>query len=153
MNKAGRIVGLIGAALGAAALLGACATSRPPSKTVVRTSARLGDDFPMATDDPVAGSEQPPESGTAVVHVCVGDDGKLTAQPTVVGSSGSPRLDDTALQLARAGSGHYKPATENGKPVSSCFVFRITFALQGSEPAPESPAAAPDTQDVPAPHP
>ena len=51
------------------------------------------------------------------MHVCVGPNGKLTEAPTIAQSSGSPRLDEGALKLATAGSGHYQPATEDGKPI------------------------------------
>ncbi|HYM29333.1 MAG TPA: hypothetical protein VET66_14380 [Steroidobacteraceae bacterium] len=39
-------------------------------------------------------------------------------------------LDGGALALARAGSGHYRPATEDGRPVSACFPFRIRFEMR-----------------------
>jgi len=64
------------------------------------------------------------------VRVCVDDRGRLAAQPTIARSSGSARLDDGALKLARAGSGHYRSSTEDGRPVPSCYPFRITFALR-----------------------
>jgi len=35
-----------------------------------------------------------------------------------------------ALKLATAGSGHYQPATEDGKPIQDCFVFRIKFTMR-----------------------
>jgi hypothetical protein len=55
--------------------------------------------------------------------------GRLTGEPSVAQSSGSVRLDDGALKLARAGSGHYRATTEDGRAVDSCYPFRITFAL------------------------
>ena len=64
------------------------------------------------------------------MRACVGANGKLTEDPTVAQSSGTARLDEGALKLAKAGSGKYVPATEDGKPVNSCFVFRIKFQLQ-----------------------
>lgn len=33
-------------------------------------------------------------------------------------------------RLAKAGSGHYRPTTENGQPVSSCCAFRIVFRIE-----------------------
>ena len=66
----------------------------------------------------------------AVVAVCVGPDGKLTQEPTVAKSSGSPRLDEGALKLAKAGSGRYKPATEDGKAVPACDNVGIRFQLK-----------------------
>jgi hypothetical protein len=38
-------------------------------------------------------------------------------------------LDEGALKLAKAASGHYKPGTEDGTPVSQCFTFRVKFEL------------------------
>jgi len=149
VKKEQRIVGLVAAALGAAALLVACATSPPPPKTVVRESGKPGEGFPQSEDYYPAAAQRLAESGRVVVLACVGVDGELTAEPTIATSSGSTRLDEGALRLARAGSGHYRPATENGKPVKSCFVFAVVFALK----APESPAAAPGVQGAPAPHP
>ena len=64
------------------------------------------------------------------MHVCVGPNGKLTEDPTVAQTSGSARLDEGAIKLAKAGSGHYQPTTEDGQPVNSCFPFRIKFALR-----------------------
>jgi TonB family protein len=71
------------------------------------------------------------EAGAAAVRVCVDPNGKLTADPTIVRSSGIARLDRGALRLARAGSGHYRPSTENGRPVAACYAFRIRFRLDG----------------------
>ena len=39
-------------------------------------------------------------------------------------------LDEGALKLAKAASGRYKAATEDGNPVASCFGFRIKFQLR-----------------------
>jgi len=64
------------------------------------------------------------------VHVCVGPDGKLTEEPTVVKSPGSARLDGGALKLAKAGSGRYIPATEDGKPITKCINYNVKFQLR-----------------------
>jgi TonB family protein len=64
------------------------------------------------------------------VHVCVGPNGKLTEEPTLAQSSGSARLDDGALKLAKAGSGKYQPGTEDGQPATTCMVFKIKFELR-----------------------
>jgi hypothetical protein len=45
-------------------------------------------------------------------------------------ASGSARLDDAALKLARAGSGHYRATTEDGQPVNSCYPFGVRFQLR-----------------------
>ena len=55
--------------------------------------------------------------------------GRLTGDPLLARSSGSRRIDAAALTLARAGSGHYRPTTQNGQPVSSCYAYRIRFEL------------------------
>ncbi|HEY7887761.1 MAG TPA: hypothetical protein VIC29_06000 [Steroidobacteraceae bacterium] len=39
-------------------------------------------------------------------------------------------IDQGALRLASAGSGHDRPTTESGQPVSSCYAFRISFRLE-----------------------
>jgi hypothetical protein len=45
-------------------------------------------------------------------------------------TSGSGRLDTAAIRLAKAGSGHYRPSTDDGRPVSSCYPFKIRFQLK-----------------------
>jgi TonB family protein len=70
------------------------------------------------------------EQGIATVGVCVDANGRLTSDPTTVQSSGSSRLDQGALQLAKAGSGHYRATTEDGRRVSSCYSFRVRFELR-----------------------
>lgn len=102
----------------------------PPPHRVVFVSARPGRDFPDTDDYYPPASQRLGESGGVNVRACVGPNGRLTAAPTVVKSSGSSRLDEGALRLARAGSGRYEPATADGRPVSSCFVFRVTFVLK-----------------------
>jgi TonB family protein len=61
------------------------------------------------------------------VRVCVGANGKVTSAPTIAQSSGSARLDEGALSLARAG--RYVPGSEDGKPIDDCFEFRIRFQM------------------------
>jgi TonB family protein len=70
------------------------------------------------------------EQGIATVRVCVDVNGRLTSDPTTLESTGSSRLDEGALKLARAGSGHYRATTEDGRPVNSCYPFRIRFHLK-----------------------
>jgi TonB family protein len=67
------------------------------------------------------------EKGIAAVRVCVDGNGRLSADPTIARSSGSAMLDEGAVRLAKAGSGHYRATTEDGRPVSSCFPFLIRF--------------------------
>ena len=56
--------------------------------------------------------------------------GKLTEEPTLAQTSGSARLDEGALKLAKAASGHYQPGTEDGAPATLCNVFKIKFELR-----------------------
>jgi TonB family protein len=65
--------------------------------------------------------------GVSTVQVCTDEKGRLTAAPTLAQSSGSAGLDRGALMLARAGSGRYRPTTEDGRAVSSCYSFRVRF--------------------------
>jgi len=70
------------------------------------------------------------EQGVSTVRVCVDPRGRLTSEPTIVKGSGSARLDQGALKLARAGSGKYSATTEDGQPVNSCYAFGIRFQLR-----------------------
>lgn len=89
-----------------------------------------GTNFPHTEDYYPPASKRLEEQGTAVVHVCVGANGRLTQDPTVEKSSGSARLDEGAIRLAKAGSGHYRPSTSDGKPIESCFAFGIKFQMR-----------------------
>jgi hypothetical protein len=66
----------------------------------------------------------------AIVQVCVDTRGRLTSDPVTLQGSGSFRLDEGALKPARAGSGHYRATTEDGRPVDSCYPFRVRFQLR-----------------------
>jgi TonB family protein len=70
------------------------------------------------------------EQGVATVQVCVDAKGRLTSAPSTLQGSGSARLDEGALKLARSGSGHYRPTTQDGQAVNSCFPFRVRFQLR-----------------------
>ena len=104
--------------------------SVPPPKPVNRQGGAPGKGFPSTEDYYPPASKRFSEEGNVTVHVCVGPNGKLTADPTVVQTSGSSRLDEGAIKLAKAGSGHYQPTTEDGQPITACFPFRIRFALR-----------------------
>jgi periplasmic protein TonB len=102
----------------------------PAPKPVNRVSAKPGKGFPATEDYYPPASKRLGEEGSVNVRACVGANGKLTEDPTVAQSSGSARLDEGAVKLAKAGSGHYQPGTEDGQPVTQCFVFRIKFELR-----------------------
>jgi periplasmic protein TonB len=102
----------------------------PPPKPVNRQGGGPGTGFPSTEDYYPSASKRSNEEGNVTVHVCIGANGKLTEDPTVAQTSGIARLDEGAIKLAKAGSGHYRPTTEDGQPVKSCFPFRIRFALR-----------------------
>jgi TonB family protein len=102
----------------------------PPPVKVNRVLGEPGKGFPNTADFYPSASIRLGEMGVAAVRACVDGIGRLTADPTIVQSSGKPRLDEAALKLARAGSGHYRATTEDGKPVSSCYAFGIRFDLR-----------------------
>ena len=65
-------------------------------------------------------------SASAEVRVCAGADGKLTQAPVVSHSSGDAAFDAAALEIARSGSGHYRPgSTANGQPAAGCLLLSI----------------------------
>ena len=48
--------------------------------------------------------------GRAEVRVCVDDSGKVIQDPQITRSSGDAQFDTSALSIAKAGSGYYRPA-------------------------------------------
>jgi TonB family protein len=113
-----------------------------PVATVKGVVGGPGMGFPDTEDYYPAAARRFGEKGLATVQVCVDPAGRLTAAPTIAQSSGSARLDEGALRLARAGSGHYRPTTEDGRAVSSCYPYRIRFRDQGLADSISAPASA-----------
>lgn len=101
--------------------------SSTSSHTVSRVLGGPGKAFPNTEDYYPFDARRRGETGAATVQTCVDDRGRLTAAPALVQTSGSASLDEGALKLAKAGSGHYRATTEDGRPVSSCYEFRIRF--------------------------
>jgi TonB family protein len=101
-----------------------------PVSPVKRVGGGPGKGFPDTEDFYPAEAARNGEEGTATVQSCVDQRGRLTTAPSIVSSSGTASLDAGALRLAKAGSGHYRPTTEDGQPVSSCIDFRITFHMR-----------------------
>jgi periplasmic protein TonB len=97
---------------------------------VTRTAAGPGRGFPNSEEYYPPASKRLEEQGMAVINVCVGPDGRLTAAPTLDRTSGFPHLDEAAIKLTTAASGKYKPATEDGKPVASCNKLGIRFQIR-----------------------
>ena len=88
----------------------------------------MGKNFPNSEDFYPAASKRLGEEGSVSVRVCVGPNGKLAEEPTIQESSGSARLDEGALKLAKAG--RYIPGTVDGVPTTDCFPFRVKFELK-----------------------
>lgn len=105
------------------AIVAACAIGIGLSASVIAGSPSSLDYYP-------AESKRLHEEGITRVKVCVDDRGTLTSDPVVTASSGHARLDEAAVKLAKAGSGRYKPATRNGKPVADCAEFNVTWKLR-----------------------
>jgi TonB family protein len=101
-----------------------------PAHVVRRSAGGPGAGFPETADFYPSPSIRLGEEGMSIVQVCVDRKGRLTSAPSTVTGSGSARLDEAALKLARAGSGHYRAATEDGQPVDSCYPFGIRFQLK-----------------------
>ena len=99
-------------------------------KPVNRVLGGPGAGFPDPDDFYPEGAIRLREKGLAMVNVCVDGAGRLLAKPTIDQSTGSARLDAAALRLALAGSGHYRPTTEDGRAVSACYPLRVRFQFK-----------------------
>jgi|HubBroStandDraft_1064217.scaffolds.fasta_scaffold149580_1 TonB family protein len=97
---------------------------------VKRISGGPGAGFPNTEDYYPASAIRQGEEGAAAVQVCVNEKGKLTTDPALVQSSGYALLDEGALRLAKAGSGHYRSSTEDGRPISDCYAYSVRFKLK-----------------------
>jgi protein TonB len=114
-------------------LVSACAPEPPQPAAqppVVRVQGGPGQGFPNTDDYYPQSAIREDKQGDVGVRVCVDDKGRLTGNPTLAQSSGIASIDGGALRLAKAASGHYRPTTENGQPVSSCYPFLIRFQLR-----------------------
>jgi TonB family protein len=61
------------------------------------------------------------------MRVCFDEAGRLAREPTVIRSSGDPALDETALKIARAGSGYYRyGGGTNANPAAGCLQLSIS---------------------------
>jgi TonB family protein len=101
-----------------------------PPHIVQQVPGGPGTGFPDPDDFYPVLAKHLEEQGAATVQVCVDAKGRLTSAPTTLQGTGSARLDEGALKLARAGSGHYRATTQDGQPVNSCFPFRVRFQLR-----------------------
>ena len=103
-------------------------TPDPPA--VKHVTGGPGSGFPIPDDFYPSAAIHMGETGAATVNVCVNSKGRLTSEPSIEESTGSARLDGGAINLAKAGSGHYRPSTDDGRPVDSCYAFRVRFNLK-----------------------
>jgi TonB family protein len=105
-------------------------TGEPLAPVIKRVAGGPGAGFPDTRDFYPPPSIRAGDEGVSTVSVCVDTKGRITDPPTTANSSGFARLDEAALKLARAGTGHYRASTEDGKPVSSCYAFGVRFQLK-----------------------
>src|SRR5215475_2386475 len=94
------------------AITAVAATPHPPPPVHVgnRRPPQTAKNFPNSEDYYPPASKRLNEEGAPTVHVCVGANGKLTSVPVIKQCLGSARLDEGALNLAKAGL--YVPGTE-----------------------------------------
>jgi TonB family protein len=104
--------------------------SQPPAHVARLQQGGTGAGFPDPASFYPSQSIRIGEVGVSVVRVCVNAKGRLTADPVTSKTSGFERLDLAALTLAKAGSGHYRPSTEDGAPVDSCYPVGVRFQLR-----------------------
>jgi protein TonB len=112
-------------------------TNCAPSAPQVSTPAPPAYTPPqLATSRPAVAAYYPPAAlrigteGTAIVRICVGPSGRVTSV-SLARSSGSPLLDGAALRYARATSGHWHPASRDGRPISACTRLPVRFSPLG----------------------
>jgi TonB family protein len=106
------------------------ASDAPPEHMISRTQGGPGAGFPNADDFYPQNARRLEEQGNVIVQVCVDPKGRLTSDPIAMQSSGNSKLDAGALILAKAGSGHYRPTTEDGRAISSCYPFKVVFRIK-----------------------
>jgi TonB family protein len=66
--------------------------------------------------------------GATNVRVCVDEQGNRQAEPVVEASSGNPRLDSGAVNVAR--HGRYARTMQGDRAVGNCYRFRILFRIK-----------------------
>lgn len=104
---------------------------RPQERpAVVTVPGGVGKGFPNTDDFYPPSAIRLGQEGAAAVQVCVDETGRLSSEPTLAHSSSNASLDTAALRLARAGSGHYRATTQNGRPVSSCYAVSFRFNIK-----------------------
>jgi protein TonB len=97
----------------------------PPRAIVPGTNMKLSYQ-PDISDYYPESSRRAGEEGRAMVKVCVSAAGKIDSAELQT-TSGFPALDQAAVKLAKASK--FKPATQEGKPVSTCAPLPVKFTL------------------------
>ena len=105
-------------------------TQNSPLRDVIHVEGGAGPGFPHPDEYYPDVAIRQEEQGAATLRVCVDAAGRLTSDPETLQTSGSDRLDTAAIRLAKAGSGHYRPSTDDGRPVNSCYPIKIRFQLK-----------------------
>jgi TonB family protein len=103
----------------------------PPAATVTEAPAihLVGQNrFPDSEDYYPSDLRRTGVEGAAVVQACVDEQGALRDNPVIERSSGNPRLDAGALNVARAG--RYARSIQGATPVPNCFHVRIGFRIR-----------------------
>jgi protein TonB len=97
---------------------------------VAATAIGAGKGLPATDDYYPQSARRLGQEGLVAIKLCVGPDGKLSEAPSVIKGSGTASLDEAAIKWANASSGHWKPATEEGKPITKCSQLPVRFQLK-----------------------
>lgn len=131
-----------------ALLLIACSATTNAAATVAGTPVRFGPGTPSPNDYYPDASRRLGEQGAATVRACVDTTGQLSRTPQIVTSSGNARLDGAALAFTRGASGHFIPATVDGRAAADCFQFSVRFVLSGGNWPQQAQVAAPTASQL-----
>lgn len=102
----------------------------PPARTGITRRAALDPRSARDFEAPYPpASQRLGETGTVLVRVVIGPDGRVTSA-SIARSSGFARLDDAALKRALA-KWRFVPAMDNGMPVEATRDVPVIFRLQG----------------------
>jgi len=90
---------------------------------VHRAASLAAPQAPSTAAGPATAATAPPDS--ARVQVCADEAGKVVKPPALLHSSGNADFDAAALNIARAASGAYRPALQDGRPAAGCVQLTI----------------------------
>ena len=113
---------------------GAAAPNGPPGNNVlpIIPPGPAGPNIVTAADYPSLSVELR-EEGRVQLAVTVGADGTCKSA-SVVSSSGTPRLDEAAVELCKR-KFTWKPASQGGRPVEGALNMNVTWQLSPIPPA------------------